>query len=228
MTPNTPAELGLSRGLYPLIDADACERLGLDPVDCARAAVEAGPPLLQLRAKNRPASTVQRWAEQIVHFLPQGGPRLVINDRADVAYAVGASGVHVGQDDLPAAQVVRHFPSLLVGLSAHDEAQLEAALGLGGLTYVALGPIFPTTSKENAEPSLSLPRLRAAYELARERGRKLVAIGGITMSRISEVAETCDLVAAISLILPQTPENQPYSWIRKRVATLDHLVKQAR
>ena len=228
MIQNAPPWSELGRGLYPLIDADACLSIGLSPVECARAAIDACPPLLQLRAKDRPAAVVQDWAEQIAHNLPKGGTRLVINDRADIAQAVSASGVHVGQDDIPASELMRHFPSLLVGLSTHDERQLEAALDLEGLGYVALGPIFPTESKKNAEPALSLARLAKAYGLAQERRRPLVAIGGITMDRIAEVSEVCDLVAAISLILPNATVAQPYSWIRSRCAELDRLVKAAR
>lgn len=228
MTGATLLKAGMGRGLYPLVDADVCQKRGLDLVEFARAVVDAGPALLQLRAKDRAAGEVQRSAEQIASYLPTGGPKLIINDRADIAQAVGASGVHVGQEDLPAREVIRHFPSLCVGLSTHDEAQLKAALELEGLGYVALGPIFPTESKKNAEPAVSLPRLRVGYDLAQKCGLPLVAIGGITEERLSEVSETCDFVAAISLLLPSATESQPYTWVRNRCAALDRLIKAGR
>lgn len=223
-----PHNQGLGRGLYPLIDADACQKRGLDIVECARAVVDAGPPLVQLRAKERPAREVESWVEQIAHGLPEGGTRLIVNDRADIALFAGASGVHVGQSDLPARELVRRFPTLVVGLSTHDESQLEAALEVEGLGYVAFGPIFPTESKKNAEPTLSMERLRKAYALTQEKGRLLVAIGGITEDRLAEVSESCDFVAAISLLLPHSSQSQPYSWIRERSALLDRRVKGTR
>lgn len=227
MTSQASPENGLRRGLYPLIDADACQKRGLDLVQCARAVVDAGPPLVQLRAKERAAGQVHIWAEQIAHSMPSGSTRLILNDRADIALFSGASGVHVGQSDLPARELIRHYPSLVVGLSTHDERQLEHALELEGLGYVAFGPIFPTLSKKNPEPALSMERLRKAYDLARKRERLLVAIGGITEARLSEVSEACDLVAAIGLIMPEVSQSKPYTWIRERCALLDRVVKAA-
>ncbi len=216
------------RGLYPLIDADACQQRGLDLLECARAVIDAGPPIFQLRAKGRSAGVVLAWAEALAKLLPSGGPRLVINDRADIAAAVGAAFVHVGQDDLPAEELARRYPSLAVGLSTHDEAQLGEALEMAGLGYVALGPIFPTYSKENPEPALSVGRLEAAYERTRVRGMSLVAIGGITEETLPDVSRASDLVAAISLILPSTQGGRDYSWIRERCASLDRMIASER
>jgi thiamine-phosphate pyrophosphorylase len=228
MTPTSPPRAGMGRGLYPLIDADACQKRGLDVVEFARALIDAGPPLIQLRAKERAPADVQKWAEQIMSLLPQGGPELIVNDRADIAQAVGACGVHVGQKDLPASELIRHFPSLCVGLSTHNEAQLTAALELDGLGYVALGPIYPTDSKKDPEPVVTLENLQKAYELAQKCGRTLVAIGGITEARLPEVSRVSDLVAAISLVLPDVSEVRPYSWARGRAASLDRLIKASR
>src|SRR5690606_5507518 len=122
----------------------ACEARELDVLECARAVIDAGPPILQLRAKGRPTGLVMSWAEAIASQLSPGGPRFIVNDRADIAASVGADGVHVGQEDLPAEDLLRVYPQLAVGLSTHDERQLDWALQISGLDYVAFGPVFPT------------------------------------------------------------------------------------
>lgn len=228
MTPTTLPQARVGRGLYPLIDADSCQKRGLDVVEFASALSDAGLSFVQLRAKERSATEVQRWATAIMSSLPPGGPKLIINDRADIALTVGASGVHVGQSDLPASELIRHFPSLVVGLSTHDEEQLISALDLGGIGYVAFGPVFPTESKKNPEPVVTLERLSKAYDLSQKRGLPLVAIGGITEERLLEVSQVCDFVAAISLLLPDVSETRPYTWVRDRAIALDRDIKMSR
>lgn len=223
--PDDPLENARPRGLYPLIDADACEARELDLLECARAILDAGPPILQLRAKGRPTGLVVNWAEAIASQLSFGGPRFIVNDRADIATSVGANGVHVGQEDLPARELVRAFPKLAVGLSTHDERQLDEALEISGLDYVAFGPVFPTLSKKNAEPSLSLQRLEGAFRRTRAHRPALVAIGGITESNLADVSRASDLVAAVSMVLPDTRRPGAYSWIRERCASLNRKIQ---
>jgi len=210
---------GLS-GLYALADVDACVRSGLDVVESALAMADGGASVLQLRAKSGGAEAMRRAAVEIESRLFKDGPRLFINDRADVAAAVGANGVHVGQDDLPPKRLRVEFPSLLVGLSTHNEEKLEEALDDESLAYVAFGPVFATQSKAHAEAEVGLTRLATAYEKTRLRKLPLVAIGGITDATLPKVARACDLVAVIGLLLPEGGSTRPYTKIRERASQI--------
>ena len=130
------------------------------------------------------------------------GALLVVNDRPDVARLAGADGVHVGQDDLAPADVRALLPGGIVGVSTHDRAQLAAAAS-SGADYVAVGPVFATTSKARPDPVVGLELLRAARGLTRA---PLVAIGGITAENAADViAAGADGVAVIGALL-QAPD----------------------
>jgi len=207
------------RGLYALADADAAEKRGLDVVDCARAMAAAEVPYLQLRAKARSAEVQTRWLESIERHT-SSSTRLIMNDRADVAALVGASGVHVGQSDLGANAIREAFPELVVGCSTHDLAQLRQALAESSLHYVAFGPIYSTASKRNAENPVGLHALRTAKAAAASANVPLVAIGGVEDETLREVAGACDYLAAISLLLPAPGTARPYEYIEKRCREL--------
>lgn len=213
------------RGLYAIADADAAERVGLGLMDCARAMMAGGASVLQLRAKGRDAGQVHGWLEELASTLPsQGGPLLVINDRADLARLVPGTAVHVGQDDLPPSDVLRVAPGAPVGLSTHNVEQLTSALALPDLHYVALGPIFPTSSKKNPDPVVGLTALAECHRLAQARGIPLVAIGGVNLENLPQVAQHAEMVAAISLLLPQVGTAEPYSWIEQRTRALSEQI----
>jgi thiamine-phosphate pyrophosphorylase len=127
---------------------------------------------------------------------------LFANDRPDLALLAGADGVHVGQDDLPLAEVRRLAPGLRVGLSTHDLAQLDAALELAP-DYVAFGPVFATRSKARPDPVVGIAGLRAAAARARARGIELVAIGGIDRERAPEITGTGAIAAVIAALIPE-------------------------
>jgi thiamine-phosphate pyrophosphorylase len=131
---------------------------------------------------------------------------LFANDRPDLAILARCDGVHVGQDDLPYAEVRRIVPQeMMIGLSTHGPEQLAEALSLKP-TYVAFGPVFGTASKLNADPTVGLSGLRASCEAARGAGIPLVAIGGIDRSRAAEVIATgARWAAAISDLVDPDP-----------------------
>lgn len=208
------------RGLYGIACADAAHRVGLDLIDCARAMFDAGICAVQLRVKNRPAAVQQRLAEEALARRGHSSPPLVVNDRADVAGAIGAIGVHVGQEDLPPAEIQASYPDLTVGLSTHSLAQLDDALALGFLSYVAFGPIFETESKENPEPVVGLSDLATARRRAAAGGVPLVAIGGIHKDHLQAIAERADMIAAIGLLMPAPGESRPYCNIESRCRTI--------
>lgn len=188
---------------YPIIDVEACGEHGRDPLDVAAACLRAGAPWLQLRAKVVRGGAFLALAEAIVAAARPHGAAVIVNDRADIALMAGAAGVHVGQDDLPVADVRRLLGAAgIVGLSTHDQAQVDAALA-SGADYIAVGPVYGTTTKETGYAARGLDLVRYAAG----RGKPVVAIGGITLERAPEVvAAGAAAVAVISAVLRDDPE----------------------
>jgi thiamine-phosphate pyrophosphorylase len=188
------------RGLYPIVDLDTLARRSIAPLAFAEAVLTARPPLLQLRAKRQTPREVLQLLTELKPLCERCGTLLFANDRPDLALLAGVDGVHVGQDDVPLSAVRRLPGALRVGVSTHDHAQLATALAERP-DYVAFGPIFSTTSKENADPALGLEALARASEQARAAGVPLVAIGGLTVSLAAELGEGPLLAAVISDLL---------------------------
>jgi thiamine-phosphate pyrophosphorylase len=191
-----------SRGLYPIVDVAAVRARGFDVEDFALKVLAVRPPLLQLRAKELGARETLELARMLARHCRAAGTLFYVNDRADLALLAGADGVHVGQSDLSAADVRRFAPSLKVGVSTHDAAQLESALAERP-DYVAFGPVFPTASKANPDPVVGLDGLARAAERARAEGIPLVAIGGIDRERTAAIAGFGVLAAVIGALLPR-------------------------
>ncbi|MBI1353856.1 MAG: thiamine phosphate synthase [Acidobacteria bacterium] len=188
---------------YPILDAAALSRAGLDPLETARALVGAGVEIVQFRWKGPYTCAAIETAEALEKIVHQVDARYVINDRADIALLAGADGVHVGQDDLPPEAVRRVIGDrLFLGYSTHNRAQLEAAAA-EPIDYVALGPVFATASKENPDPRVGLEELA---RLAPSAGaRPLVAIGGITLETAPAVLAAG--AAACAVISDWMPRN---------------------
>jgi thiamine-phosphate pyrophosphorylase len=153
----------------------------------------------QLRMKTPETRAFYEMAAALCPLVQGGGGTFIVNDRCDVALAVGADGVHLGQEDLPLADA---RPMLgrekRIGVSTHNLAQaLEAEAG--GADYIGFGPIFPTTTKENPDPVVGVAGLREVRARVRI---PIVAIGGITARNAAEVmAAGADAVAVVSAIL---------------------------
>ena len=128
------------------------------------------------------------------------GARLIINDRVDIAHLVDADGVHLGQDDLPAAAARALLPAgKIVGLSTHNPQQLAAAVRAGVADYLAFGPVFATQNKRNPDPVAGLEALRAARRAC---PLPLVAIGGVDSGNLAAVLQTgVDCAAVIGAIV---------------------------
>lgn len=182
--------------LYAIVDP---LDTGRDPLDLARAMLDGGARLLQLRLKSTPTGAFLATAERLRELTAAAGATFIVNDRADVARACGADGVHVGQDDLPieaARAVLGTAP--IIGFSTHSETQLAAARARGA-DYLAFGPIFATTSKHQADPVVGLERLRTVRGLT---NGTLVAIGGITAATApAALAAGADAVAVIAALV---------------------------
>ena len=188
--------------LYAVCDADVCAQAGWTLIDVAAACMDGGATLLQLRAKHASSSTFLADTERVMIRAAAARATIIVNDRADVARLAGAHGVHVGQGDLaPAAvrQVVG--PEALVGLSTHNTEQLTAAVQ-EPVQYVAIGPVFGTATKDTGYTPVGLDAVRRAAAIAGDAHVPVVAIGGITVDRASDVLQAgATAVAVISDIL---------------------------
>ena len=180
--------------MFPALYAILDPSLTPEPVAFARQLAEAGVRLIQLRDKRGSSRKIHEQARELMS-LQSSGVRIIVNDRPDIAAITGAAGVHVGQDDLPiedARKICR--PPLWVGVSTHNLNQLREADATSA-DYIAVGPIFPTSTKENPDPVVGLDLLRAARQLTR---KPLVAIGGVTVESAADVfAAGADSVAVI-------------------------------
>ncbi len=179
--------------LYAIIDP--AQTGGRSAPAVAEALLRAGVRLIQLRDKNASSRALFEIGRQVAGRVRAGEGTFIVDDRADVARAVGADGVHVGQDDLP-VEFARGIlgPEKWVGYSTHDLEQLAEG-ELSSADYLAFGPVFPTASKERPDPVVGLEGLRRARQATR---KPLVAIGGITVQNARQVLEAgADSVAVI-------------------------------
>jgi len=167
-------------------------------VSFVKALAEAGCTLLQYRNKSGDARQMLTQARALKESFG-GSVRFIMNDRADLCLAAGFDGVHVGQDDLTPESVRKIIgPDRWLGVSTHNPEQLREA-DLTSADYLAIGPVFSTSSKEKPDPVVGLNGVRRSRELTR---KPLVAIGGITRSSAASVIEAgADSVAVISDLL---------------------------
>jgi thiamine-phosphate pyrophosphorylase len=182
--------------LYVILDAAL---LTSSELDLARKLSDAGVRLFQYRNKRGSPRELLLACSGLAAELAERGGWFFVNDRPDVAFLSGASGVHLGQQDLPVAESRSVLgPGKWVGVSTHDLSQFRAAAE-GDADYIALGPIFETESKLNPDPVVGTAMIREARKLTR---KPIVAIGGITLDRAREVMEAgADSVAVISDVL---------------------------
>jgi thiamine-phosphate pyrophosphorylase len=186
--------------VYPILDTQALASKGCDPEMAAEAWIEGGAGILQFRHKMTWTRPVFEQAERIAGSCLKSGVMFVVNDRADMAMLL-ASGLHVGQEDLPPGDARRLLgPTAVVGFSTHNINQLDAAV-TEPVDYVALGPIFCTASKQNPDPVVGLEGLRQCRAICE---RPLVAIGGVTRDTARGVlAAGADSIAVIGDLIPE-------------------------
>ena len=181
--------------LYVVLDRAAAR--GRDLVELLALALAGGSRMIQLREKEWPSGRLLPLAERLRAACAAAGATFIVIDRVDLALAVGADGVHLGQDDLP-ARAARPLlrPGMILGISTHSVEQARAAQA-DGADYVAVGSMFATTSKADFQlvgPDL-LRKLRGEIRVP------LVGIGGITPDNVSEVIQAgADGVAVISAV----------------------------
>ena len=196
--------------LYPILDAS------LETLDTltfgVRSLARAGSRLVQLRAKDLSGEEFHRWALAAREASRECGIRLVINDRVDIALLAGADGVHLGQDDLSPEGARKILgASAIIGLSTHDLDEARRAQA-APVDYLAIGPIFETSSKTSVRSTLGVEGARAVRAVVE---KPLVAIGGITLERAPALLEAgIDGLAVISALkLGEDPESVGRAWL---------------
>jgi thiamine-phosphate pyrophosphorylase len=192
--------------LYPILDA-GCFPNAVDLITAAEELVAAGVSLIQYRNKSGNARLMLEQARELRRQCRTGVsdphlPRLIMNDRADLCLAAEFDGVHVGQEDL-SPESVRGIigADRWLGVSTHNPEQIREA-DLTSADYLAIGPVFATSSKDKPDPVVGLEGVRLARALTR---KPLVAIGGITRANAASViAAGADSVAVISDLLRES------------------------
>lgn len=198
--------------IYPIIDTAVCERHGIEPVALAGACLRGGATVLQLRQKAGTSAAFLDLARRVVAAARAFKADIIINDRADIAALAEAAGVHVGRDDLGVEDVRRIAgSSLVVGLSTHVAAQIDAALR-GAATYVAVGPVYATETKVTGYSARGIEIVRYASG----RGKPVIAIGGITLDRVPELvnAGASGLAVISDLLSTGDPEARVRDYVR--------------
>ena len=177
--------------LYALTDSAAAA----SHVEQVRELVGAGVRIIQIRDKRASGKELFEVVVAALEITRPAGVRLIVNDRVDIALAAGADGAHVGQDDLPGESAREILgPSAIIGVSTHSMPQAVAAASLP-VDYVAYGPIFATSTKEDPDPVVGVDGLRAVRSVV---ALPLVAIGGVTLERAPSVfAAGADSVAVV-------------------------------
>jgi thiamine-phosphate pyrophosphorylase len=185
---------------YPVLDTEILSQRGMNATDAAETILEAGARILQFRHKGFFSRAVFETATRVAALCGEANALFVMNDRADIAMLLAAS-LHLGQDDLAPADARRIMPAgAIIGLSTHNERQLVAG-DREAVDYLAIGPIFPTGSKQNPDPVVGVDALRTLRTLTQ---KPLVAIGGIARAKAPGVFEAgADSVAIIGDLYPQ-------------------------
>jgi thiamine-phosphate pyrophosphorylase len=185
--------------LYAIVDRATLDTCGVRVEEFARELRDAGVRLLQYRDKSDGPQEILCAAEEIAAVFAGVDAMLILNDRADLALLAGW-GVHVGHEDMSPcdARKVMGEQERVIGVSTHNDEQMMAA-DAGCADYIAIGPVFTTSTKADAEPVVGLEGVRRARALTR---KPLVAIGGITRENARSVIDAgADSVAVIGGLL---------------------------
>lgn len=187
---------------------------GRTTVDIVESALAAGVRLIQLREKEMSAREYVALAGQVRRLTAAAGALLIINDRVDVALGVGADGVHLGQDDYPVPLARKLAPDLIIGASTHNVEEALRAQAEGA-SYINIGPIFPTGTKQWEGEFLGVEGLRRVATVARV---PFTIMGGIKQSHIPELVQAG--ARTIALVTAVTAATDPEAAARELMATI--------
>ncbi len=199
-------------------------------VEVARGAARGGVDLIQVRERDLPARDLLALVERCLDVTRGTGTRVVVNDRADVALAAGAHGVHLRGDSIDAVRLREIAPpEFIVGRSVHGEVEARDAVTRGGLDYLILGAVFGTRSKSAGYPTLGLEVLA---RVVREADLPVLAIGGMTLDHLPAIVRSGAAgVAAIGLFLADAgdaPDGAAENAARRARAAVDAAQATAR
>ena len=201
--PPSPLRSRFVGGLYLILDPAVARSRSVEEITVE--AMRLGVRAFQLRVKTPDTGVMYDLALKLAPVIHAAGGLFIVNDRCDVALAVGADGVHLGQEDLPFAEARALVGSrMLIGISTHSLAQAIGAEAVGA-DYIGFGPIFPTRTKSHPEPVVGIEQLREVRARVR---LPVVAIGGINAANIRMVADAgADALAVLSAVLaaPDVP-----------------------
>jgi len=183
--------------VYPITDTQLS---GLSHAEQVRRLISGGARLIQLRDKHASPREFYQQAATALQVAREHNVKLIINDRVDLALAIRADGVHLGQTDIPVEAARRLLgPAAIIGFSTHNIAQASLARALP-VDYLAFGPVFETSTKQNPDPVAGLHTLRDVRDAIGS--LPLVAIGGITLSNSADVLTAgADSLAIISALI---------------------------
>jgi len=191
--------------IYPITDSQIS---GLTHSEQVNRLISGGAEFIQLREKRAPAGEWFTDAQVAVRAAHARRVRIIINDRADLAMALGADGIHLGQDDLPPAEARKLLgDDAIIGFSTHTLEQVQSAIGLP-INYIAFGPIFRTRTKGDADETVGLGLLEQVSRLKGD--LPLIAIGGINGDNVADVfAAGADSAAMIGYLLSDPISIEP-------------------
>jgi thiamine-phosphate pyrophosphorylase len=204
--------------VYPITDTNLS---GLSHAEQIDRLIAGGATLIQLRDKHAAPRDFYRQAEAALQITREHNVQLIINDRVDVALALGADGIHLGQTDMPVEAARRLLGGrVIVGISTHNLQQAELAANLP-VDYVAFGPIFKTSTKEDPDPIAGLAALREVRTIVG--ALPVVAIGGITWANAGEAwragADAVSSIAALVSDPARIPENMRQMLVKSQAET---------
>lgn len=218
----------LSR-LNAIVDADIAARAGWAPVDLAAAYLRGGARFVQIRAKLLTGAAFLDLALRVTELAHDAGAIVIVNDRPDIARLSGADGVHLGQDDLGArdARLILGAGAF-VGVSTHTSVQIDEALEMP-ISYLAVGPVFGTTTKATGYDAVGMGRVTDAAVRIGKRAEAhrgdpesaavgLIAIGGITLERASDVIRAG--ATSVAVITDLMASGDPEARVRAYLARL--------
>lgn len=201
--------------LQAILDADAAEAAGWTPIALAAAFLDGGATLIQIRAKRLASGPFLELCDAIVALGRPYDARVLVNDRVDLAVLSRAAGAHVGQDDMrPADARAQLGPAAILGYSTHDVTQVGQA-ATEPVTYIAVGPVFGTRTKDTGYAPVGTALVREARRLAPS--SPIVAIGGITLDTAASVLEAgASCVAVIGdLLTTGDPKARVAAYLRQ-------------
>lgn len=183
----------LSTDIYALTDEE--HSLGRNNVEVVELLIAGGIKVIQYREKYKKAGKMYDECLKIRELTKKAGVTFIINDHIDLALMIGADGVHVGQEDLPPVKVRELIGNdMILGLSTHSPEQARAAVELGCIDYIGVGPIFPTTTKKDVCQAVGFEYLEY---VAKNHDVPFVAIGGIKEHNAREVKQHGAKIVAI-------------------------------